>query len=316
MNRAIRHDALLLWREFAAALANWGDRLLVAAGLVVIVAAARHAAAAATSPVIEGVALAVAGRIGFEFGRLVERRLAFHRDAYLFAEDIVSRDGAWRYRLGFMTASAAAVAGVSAAVDLRAIVPALAGMILAFLLAGTYERYSVRSGRRVEILGRRRWLPAAGAFLALALATMPLWWPGAPVWAGAIPVLAVATIMAPNDADAVRFEAMIGRPVWASLKQVMPAFAWCVGLALIASFAQGTGAAIGLMAGLAVVWLAALRVMAWRRVGRRSGEFIVLVIVAVSGVAGAMAIVLAPIALMAATGWLWRRSQAATWLIA
>ena len=88
-------------------------------------------------------------------------------------------------------------------------------------------------------------------------------------------------------------------------------------MVMVATLTQGLAAgAIGAMTAEVVVWFGALRVLAWRWVGRRSGEMIVLAVVAGSAVIGTMAVMLAPIALAVATIWLWRRSQAVTWLIA
>jgi len=93
--------------------------------------------------------------------------------------------------------------------------------------------------------------------------------------------------------------------------------AWSGAVALAAMLGHGLAAgAVAAAAAVAAVWFGALRVLAWRWVGRRSGEMIVLAAVAASAIVGAMAMVLAPVALLAATAWLWRRSQAATWLIA
>jgi hypothetical protein len=132
-----------------------------------------------------------------------------------------------------------------------------------------------------------------------------------------VPVLVIAVLTVPDDAEAARFEAVVGRSAGETVGMFRPMLGWSVAIVLAAAVGKGLAAgAIGAATAIVVIWFGALRVLAWRWVGRRSGEMIVLAAIAGSAVIGAMAVVLAPIALAAATIWLWRRSQAATWLIA
>ena len=315
MNRPLRHDALLVWRETAAALAGWGDRVLVALGVALIVTAMRRASHGMGILPISIAALAIGGWIGFGLGHVVEDRLVRHRGAYLFAEDVLTRAGAWRYRLAVIFVMAVMIAGVAAIVDLGAAPVALAGLAGGFLAAVAGGALTPRSG--VRSVPTRRWRGWIGAVLVVAAATVPVWWPTAPGWIAAVPVLVMATLTVPDDAGAARFDAIVGRSVRATLGTLLPTVWWSVAVVLAATVGQGLAAgAIGAATAMIVVWFGALRVLAWRWVGRRSGEMIVLAAVAGSAVIGAMAIVLAPIALMVATIWLWRRSRAATWLIA
>jgi hypothetical protein len=261
-------------------------------------------------------ALVIGGWIGFGLGHVVEDRLARHRDTYLFAEDVLTRAGAWRYRLAVMIAAAIAMVGVAAVVDARAAVAIVAGLAGGFLAAVAGGASTPRSGavRSVAAKRRRMWV---GVVMAVALATMRFWWAAAPAWIVVVPVLAVAMSTAPDDAEAARFEAIVGRSVGATIGLLSPMVWWSVAMVMVATSTQGPAAgAIGAVTAVVVVWFGALRVLAWRWVGRRSGEMIVLAAVAGSAVVGAMAVVLAPVALAVATILLWRRSRAATWLIA
>jgi hypothetical protein len=261
------------------------------------------------------VALAIGGWIGLGLGHVVEERLGRHRDAYVFAEDVLTRAGAWRYRLVVLVVTAAAVVGVAVIVDARAVLAAGAGLAGGFVAATANGVPRLRSNvRSVAAKRRRGWV---GAVLVVAMATLPLWWAAAPAWIAAVPVLVVAMLTAPDDAEAARFEAIVGRSVSATIGLLSPMVWWSVAMVMVATLTQGPAAgAIGAVTAVVVVWFGALRVLAWRWVGRRSGEMIVLAAVAGSAVVGAMAVVLAPIALAVATILLWRRSRAATWLIA
>ncbi|MBY8826743.1 hypothetical protein [Hephaestia mangrovi] len=316
INRAIYHDLLVARRETAAALAGWSDRLLVLAGLALIVAGTRQATADAPIRAIEGIALLIGGAIGLECGRLAARRLSFHRDAYLFAADVLSRAGGWRYRLGVGSVVALVVASTAVVIDRRAAFPALAGATAGLALAFANQRAGARltgSVRPSTDLLRH----GVGATGALAIATLPLWWPTAPAWVPALPIAAIVAMMSPADAEVVRFEARIGRRPLTALVRLRRAALWLIGLTLIEAIVEGPAAAgIAALIGLILLWWAALRLLAWRMAGRRSGELIVMALAAASGVAGALAIVLAPAALAAGSIWLWRRSRTATWLIA
>jgi hypothetical protein len=315
VNRPLRHDALLVWRETAAALAGWGDRVLVLIGVALIVTAMRHASQGLAMLPVGIAALVIGGWIGLGLGHVVEERLARHRDAYLFAEDVLTRAGAWRYRLAVFVVAAVAVVGVAVIVDARAVLAAVAGLAGGFVAATANGVPRLRSNvRSVAAKRRRGWV---GAVLVVAMATLPLWWAAAPAWIAAVPVLVVAMLTAPDDAEAARFEAIIGRRAGETVAALRSMIGWCIAVVLAATVGQGlAGGAIGAATAGIVVWFGALRLLAWRWVGRRSGELIVLAAVAGSAVIGAMAVVLAPIALAVATIWLWRRSQAATWLIA
>lgn len=316
MNRPLRHDALLVWRETAAALAGWGDRVLVLIGIALVVTAMRHASHGTAMPPVCVAALVIGGWIGFGLGHVVEERLVRHRDAYLFAEDVLTRAGAWRYRLAAIAAAAVVIAGIAAIIDARAVVATMAGLTGGFLVAiagGTPTSHS----RGARSVAAKRWRVWIGVAMAVAIATSPLWWAAAPAWTAAVPVLVIAMATAPDDAEAARFEAVVGRSVGETAEMLAPMARWSVVLVLAATVGQGLAAgAIGAAAAVVVVWFGALRVLAWRWVGRRSGELIVLAAIVGSAVVGAMAVVLAPVALAVATIWLWRRSRAATWLIA
>jgi len=316
VNRALRHDALLVWRETAAALAGWGDRVLVAIGVALAIAATRHASHDMAMLAVKVAALSIAGWIGFGVGRVIEERLVLHRDAYLFAEDVLTRTGAWRYRLAAMAIPAVAMTGVAAIIDARTVAVAAAGLVGGFLVAIAGGALKPRSGvvRSVTI---RRWRDWTGGVMVAATATLPIWWTAALAWIVVVPVLVIAVVAVPNDAEVARFEAVVGRSADATLEAVRPMVWWSATVVLAATLAQGPAAgAIGAAATAVVVWLGLLRVLAWRWVGRRSGEVIVLAVVAGSAIVGALAMVLAPVALAIATIWLWRRSQAARWLIA
>jgi hypothetical protein len=290
--------------------------VLVLIGVALIVTAARHASDGLAMLPIAISALTIAGWIGFGLGRVVEERLVRHRDAYLFAEDVLPRGGAWRYRAAVLSVMAVVVASAAAIIEARAALFAVAGLAGGFLLAVAGGAPTVRLGGARPVATKRR-RDCAGAVMVIATATLPFWWAAAPAWIVIVPVLVIAALTAPNDADAVRFEAIVGRSAGTTLGIFWPLFWWSGAVVLTATVAQGPAAgAIGAAAVIVVVWFGALRVLAWRWVGRRSGEMIVLAAVTGSAVIGAMAVVLAPIALAAATVWLWRRSRAATWLIA
>src|SRR5690242_1275006 len=106
VNRPLRHDALLVWRETATAHAGWGDRALVLIGIALIVTAMRHASQGSAMLPVGIVALVIGGWIGLGLGHVVEERLGRHRDAYVFAEDVLTRAGAWRYRLAVFVVAA------------------------------------------------------------------------------------------------------------------------------------------------------------------------------------------------------------------
>lgn len=316
MNRPIRHDVLLAWRETAAALAGWGDRALVLIGMALIVASMRHAAAIATTTAIAGTALLAGAWIGFGLGRMIEQRIVFHASDYLYAADILRRAGTRRYRDGTFLAVLVSIIAIAAVIELRAILPAVAGYVVGLGIALAWGRraaaapeWSAGGGRRARV--------AMGVSIGVVLATLRWWWPMAPAWSAAPLIGAAIAIMAPYDAEAIRFDAVIGRTVGATVGRLGAAVLWLVGLTVIVVIAHGPSAAmIGAAIGAVLIWLTLLRVLAWRMVGRRSGDLIALAMVAMSAVAGAMAIPLAPIALAAATIWLWRRAQAARWLIA
>jgi hypothetical protein len=299
VNRPLRHDALLVWRETAAALAGWGDRALVLIGVALIVTAARHASHGMAALQVNIAALAIGGWIGFGLGHVVEERLVRHRDAYLFAEDVLTRAGAWRYRLAVIAGAAVVIAGVAAIIDARAVAATVAGLACGCLAAVAGGARTPRSGMRsVSTKRLRGWI---GAALVVAMAALPLWWAAAPAWIVIVPVLVIAVLTVPDDAEAARFEAVVGRSAGETVGMFRPMLGWSVAIVLAAAVGKGlAAAAIGAATAIVVIWFGALRVLAWRWVGRRSGEMIVL----------------APIALAAATIWLWRRSQAATWLIA
>lgn len=288
---------------------------MVVLGVALIVTAMRHASHDMTTLSASTAALLIAGWIGFGVGHVVEERLVRHRDAYLFAEDVLTRAGAWRYRLAALAPTAVAIAGVAAIIDDRAALVAVVGLAGGFLVAVAGGALTPRSG--VRSVPTRRWRGWIGAVLVVAAATLPVWWATAPGWIAAVPVLVIAALTAPDDAGAARFEAIVGRSASATLGTLWPMVWWSVAVVLAATVGQGLAAgAIGAATAMVVVWFGALRVLAWRWVGRRSGEMIVLAAIAGSAVIGAMAALLAPIALAVATIWLWRRSRATTWLIA
>lgn len=315
MNRPLRHDALLVWRETAAALAGWGDRVLVLIGVALIVMAVRHASDGMTNRSVASAALLVGVWIGLGLGRVVEERLARHRDAYLFAADVLTRAGAWRYRSAAGAAVAVVIGGVAATIGAGVVVASMGGLAGGFLAAVAGGVGTPRSG--VRSIPAKRIRSGIGAALVVATAALPLWWAAAPAWIAAVSVLVIAMLAVPDDAGAARFEAIVGRSASATLGTLLPMVWWSVVMVLAARAGGGLAAgAIGAATAIVVIWFGALRVLAWRWVGRPSGELIVLAAIAGSAVIGTMAVMLAPIALAAATVWLWRRSRAATWLIA
>ncbi|HEX7657593.1 MAG TPA: hypothetical protein VF404_11420 [Sphingomonas sp.] len=315
-NRMLRHDLRVIRREMAGVLAGWSDRITLLFGIIIIVAVARGGIAGANSRT----AMLGGGAIGLWAGwttaGTVARRLGFHADVYLFADEANAAQSRRRY----VTAIAAVVSTISTLVatliDLRTTLPLIAGLAGGGIMALAIGSRLHRSDARRERRSFSRWMLAASLSLGAIIAAKIL---ATTVATGfAVAALALATaVMLPVDTGSVRFEAIAGRGAGWSIARHLRDGA-VMALAATAAIAVTLGAVAAALAALAtgmMLAMAGIRVLAYRCLDRRSADLLLTTGIAAVAIGAMVAPVVAPLLAVGLIAVLCRRSHRARWLV-
>ena len=312
----LRHDLRVIRREMAGVLAGWSDRITLLFVIIIIVAVARGGIAGANSRT----AMLGGGAIGLWAGwttaGTVARRLGFHADVYLFADEANAAQSRRRY----VTAIAAVVSAISALVatliDPRTTLPLIAGLagggIMALAIGSRLHRRDARGERRTYW----RLMLAASLSLGAIIAAKIL---ATTVATGfAVAALALATaVMLPIDAATARFEAIAGRgAVWSIASHLRGGAAFALGATVATAAINDVFLAVltALGAG-AMLMMAAIRVLAYRCLDQRSADLLLTAGIAAVAIGAMVAPVVAPLLAVGLIAALGRRSHRARWLV-
>ena len=306
---------------------RWRDRLLLASALVVgLLALSARLAVLPTATMALAVS-AVCAALGFGVERTLARRLRVHATDGILAAAALTATTRWSYRgawhgVGLLAIGAALALAWPPSVPAGLLGYAAGGIAQALVrpalarLPRTEGSPLSRAGELRERAAARLWLGAllgvSGALLALAAASSH-----EAVAVGVATVLGVL-LLTPGDAEAIRFEGVVGKPVSFSVARRTRAAAGCaLSAAAVAVLGSAFGAAFAaLTVGAGVLVLQTLRIGLYRVDSRRAADILFGALLAAGGL---MAMALPPLILAAAPlaiWWVWRRAAAERWRLA
>lgn len=327
MSRLFRHDWMVARNTIRATFAGWHDRVIAALMLVAALAGVRAWFVDRPWKVAAWAALAVGTMIGIGAGRLVATRLTFHTFDGLLAADALQPQARWRFVVawhGVGLALLAATTLIARPSLLLVSVPTyLAGVLVAKLTV------SLRMPWRIARTTRSRWTirawsyrPIAGASAAtvLLLSMLPARTLGTNglIAAAGIETVLLALMLTSVDDAIVRFMAVAGH----GSRRIIVRHAR--GLAsFLAAAVPGcwiilgpTGAGIVAAAGVAMLLLLTLRILAYRLHARRLADLLVSILAGLLMLVAYSTLVALPVIAVAMLWHLRRRGREKTWLLA
>jgi hypothetical protein len=320
-----RYDATIARHATAAAFLLWRDRLLLLLGGALVIAAWRTWLTDHPPAVQRWAVAALGGAAGFACGRWVIARLRHHAADGPLAAAALDPASRLRYAAIGHAAAASALAAIVAVARPELVAWSLAAWLIGAGLAHLAPALDLswvaphRAWRRVAAI-RRSYSASAIAALAFAAAlaastAVPAGTRLATIGvAAALPMLVLTAI----DEAVVRFMAMAGHGVAATIGRHARAGALFTAMAAILAFAAAgpAAAALALTIGVAAMAWLTVRVILYRLYARRLAD------VALTGIAAAMALIAMnlPIALPFVAAIFirhaWRRAAERRWLIA
>jgi hypothetical protein len=322
-----RHDWLIVWNTTRATLAGWHDRVIAALMLLVALAVVRAWFADRPWTVASWATLAAGTMIGITAGRVVAARLAFHAFDGLLAADALHPELRRRYMAawhGVGLALLVVVALVARPSLLIVSVPAYtAGVLLAGLTSG------LRLPRRIAVETRPGWTirawaqrPIAGipAATILLLSLLPARALGtnALLTIIGIETVLLAMMLSSIDDAIIRFMAIAGHGAWRIVVRHARGMASFLGMAVPGCWIISGPIAAGIVsaAGVAILLLLTLRILAYRLHAKRFADLLVSVLAGLLMLVAYSMPVALPVLAVVMLLQLQHRGRARTWLLA
>lgn len=322
-----RHDWLIVWNTTRATFAGWHDRVIAALMLLAALAVVRAWFADRPWTIASWATFAVGTLIGITAERLVAARLAFHTFDGLLAADALHPQIRRRYMAawhGIGLALLVVVALIARPSLLIVSVPAyLAGVLLAGLTSGvTISRRiagTTRPGWTIRACAHR---PIAGistaTILLLSLLPARALCTNALLTVIGIETVLLALMLTSIDDAIVRFMAIAGHGAWRIVARHGRGMASFLAMAIPGCWIMSgpIAAAIVAAAGVAILLLLTLRILAYRLHAKRFADLLVSILTALLMLVAYSMPVALPVIAFAMLWQLHRRGRANTWLLA
>lgn len=321
----VRYDATVAHRATAAAFTSWRDRLLLVLGGVLVIAASRTWFEDHSASLQRWAVMALGAGAGLACGRAVIARLRHHAADGPLAVAALHPASRLRYVVIGHAAAAAATVVVVAVARPRLIGWSLAaysfGAGLALLAPGFDKNWNApdRVRRRLSTLGESYSASGLAAAAFVTTAAVSRAFPGGAQMAAigiaaSLPMLVLTAI----DDPAIRFMAMTGHSVAASVGRRGRAGAIFTAIATVAALlaAGFSAAALVLAIGLATLALLTLRVVLYRLYSRRIADLVLAGIAAATALLATSLPIALPFVAAIFISHLWRRAAKRCWLIA
>lgn len=327
-SRLIRHDRLLISNQVQLAFRPWYALLVPLVAIPLLFAIARNGLSAIQPEAAFYLSVLVAFSSGCSAARAIGRRLEFLRADSVVASDALRAREARRYAVLALTISGASIAMLIALLWTDAFLIGCIAVLAGILFGGMLQFYvsaTIIPRRQLARLRIGSWLrqPVAGLGLACAFTLIVL---TVALRSAGMDRLVVVTIAAflfslpltHVDFPSVRFMASCGLSCWRSIRHHLFAPILFVGIVVPVAFLAGRSPAAGMVAGLEAVLLLmiAMRVLAYRIVGRRVADAVVSILLVVLLLVAFSVPIALPVAVIIVLWWLVRRARRATWLIA
>ena len=326
-SRLFRHDRLIARNELRAAFTGRHDWVIAALMLLGALAVVRAWFADRPWVVAAWAALVAGTVIGIGAGRIVGTRLTFHASDGLLASDALQPQIRRLYKAAWHGVGLALLAAVTLIARPSLLVVSVPAYLAGVLVAGLTS--SVRTPRRIAGTTRPGWTirawahsPVVGlpAAMVLLLSLLPARALGtnAVLTVIAIETVLLTLMLTSVDDDIVRFMAMAGHGARRIVVRHAKGLATFLAIAVPGCWIMLGAIAAGIVAaaGVAVMLLLTLRILAYRLHAKRFADLLVSILAGLLMLLAYSMPVALPVIALAMLWQLQRRGRTKTWLMA
>lgn len=326
-SRLFRHDRLIARNELRAAFAGWHDRSIAALMLLASLTVVRAWLADRPWTVAAWAALIAGTVLGIWAERLIATRLAFHAFEGLLASDALQPQMRRRYMAAWHGVGLALLAVVTLIVRpslLMVSAPAyLGGVLVAGLTSGfrmrsrvaetTWPKWAIRAWAQRPVAG-----VSAAMFLLLSVLPARALDANALLTITGIETVLLALMLTSVDDEVVRFMDIAGHRARRIIARHASGVAAFLAMAVPECWILLGAVAAGIVAtaGVAVMLLLILRILAYRLHARRFADLLVSILAGLLMLVAYSMPVALPVIALAMLWQLERRGRTKTWLLA